>query len=86
MVAALGELAMLWDVRILFRDLFNTSSSNVAVMKRLLVLPPVKFLELEIDQLLMGYFWGVGVHQVEIQGEMQACGRNDPRYLDTWWE
>ena len=49
---------MLWDVPILFRDLFNKLPDDLAVMEHLLALPPGKFLELGADQLLTGYFRG----------------------------
>ena len=49
---------MLWDILILFMDLFDKLLEDLAVMERLLVLPPGKFLELGTDQLLKGYFRG----------------------------
>ena len=53
-----GELAMLWDVLILFLDLFDKSSEDLTVMERLLALPPGKFSEVGTDQLLTDYFRG----------------------------
>ena len=50
---------MLWDVPILFGDLFDTLAGNVAVMEHLLASPFAKFLELGTDQLLIGHFRGV---------------------------
>ena len=76
---------MFWDVLVLFRDLFHASSANVAIMERLLALPPTKFLELGTNQLLMGYFGGMevrvhlgvhpGVHPVETQERNVSVGK-----------
>ena len=64
-----GELAMLWDVPILFRDLFDTLAGNVAVMERLLALSHTKFLELGTNQLLTGYFVFLGGASRSTSGE-----------------
>ena len=52
------ELAMLWDVSILFLALFGKSAEDLSVLERLLDSPPVKFLELGTDLLLTGYSGG----------------------------
>ena len=64
-----GELAMLWDVPILFRDLFDTLAGNVAVMERLLALSHTKFLDLGTNQLLTGYFVFLGGASRSTSGE-----------------
>ena len=70
---------MLWDVPILFRDLFDKLPGDVAVMEHLLASPPGKFSELKTNQLLTGYFRGVGVHQVETQGRNESVRNNGTR-------
>ena len=52
---------MMWDVLILSMDLFDKLLEDLVVMERLLALPSGEFLELGMDQLLTGYFLGVGV-------------------------
>ena len=49
---------MLWDILVLFVDLFGNSSKDLVVLEHPLDSPPEKFLELQTDQLLTGYFIG----------------------------
>ena len=49
---------MLWDVYILFMEVFDEFGADLLVLEHLLDLPPSKFLELRTDQLLTGYFRG----------------------------
>ena len=56
---------MLWDVYILFMEVFDEFGADLLVLEHLLDLPPSKFLELRTDQLLTGYFrGGLGVSRV----------------------
>ena len=55
-----NELAMLWDIPILFLALFGKFMDDLAVLEELLDSPHAKFPELGTDLLLTGYFRGVG--------------------------
>ena len=52
---------MLWDVPILFVALFDQSLDDSSALECLFALPLAKFFELGTDQLLTGFFQGVGV-------------------------
>ena len=49
---------MLWDFPILFMALFDQLPGDLLALERLIVSPPLKFLELSTDQLLAGYYQG----------------------------
>ena len=52
---------MLCDVPILLMALFDTAPEDLLTLERLLTSPLAKLLELGMDQLLTGYFGGVGM-------------------------
>ena len=66
---------MLWDVPILLMYFLGKSSEDLAVLEKLLALPPEKFLELGTDQLLTGHFRGGGsLQHFAREGRMKTKG------------
>ena len=75
-----------WDIPILFMARFGDPQEDLTVLEQLLDSPPVKFLELGTDQLLMGHFRGDSRGRgsapnvfVEVTHSKQEYGRTEPK-------